>query len=308
VSLAPVAVRSLLFVPGHRPDMIAKVGRWQPDAVAVDLEDAVPAADKLGARPVALRAIETLDAAGTMRFLRVNPVGSPWFAGDAAAAGGSGVDGVILPKFETVDQLDALHDALAASGRSDVAVIVGLETAQGVADARTLLGAGVSAAYFGAEDFIADVGGARSVAGLEVLYARSQVALFARLAGVTVIDQAVVALGDDRRFVDDAELGRNLGYTGKICIHPAQVALAHRVFSPSPADVDHAQRVVAAAAGGVGTVDGEMVDDVHVRMARQILARRRPDPAPPDGQTTDGQTTDGQATDGQATARPGAGG
>jgi citrate lyase subunit beta/citryl-CoA lyase len=298
MTLPTVALRSLLFVPGHRPDMIAKVGRWRPDAVAVDLEDAVPAADKEAARRSAVGAIETLEAPGTMLLVRVNPVGSPWFAADVAAvADGTRVDGVILPKFETVDQLDALRHALAAAGRPDAVVIVGLETAMGVADARALLGAGVSAAYFGAEDFIADVGGARSVAGLEVLYARSQVTLLARLAGVAVIDQAVVAIGDDRRFVDDAEIGRHLGYTGKICIHPAQVALAHSVFTPSPADVDHAQRVAAAAAGGVGTVDGEMVDDVHVRMARQTLARVRPEP-----------TTSRPSVVGPSTAEPGAGG
>jgi citrate lyase subunit beta/citryl-CoA lyase len=277
-----VAVRSLLFVPGHRPDMIAKVGRWRPDAVAVDLEDAVPAAAKITARSLAVAAIEALDTPGTMLFLRVNPAGSPWFADDvAAAAGGRRVDGVVLPKFETIDELETLRTALATAGRGDAAIIVGLETARGVADARGLLGAGVSAAYFGAEDFIADVGGLRSVAGLEVLYARSQVALFARLAGVPVIDQAVVALGDDGRFVDDAELGRSLGYTGKICIHPAQVGLAHSAFTPSPAELDHAQRVVAGAAGGVSTVDGEMVDEVHVRMARQTLGRQWPPAAGP---------------------------
>ena len=130
--------------------------------------------------------------------------------------------------------------------------------------------------YFGAEDFIADIGGRRTAGGEEVLYARSQVCLAAHLAGIPAIDQVVTDLADAERSWPTPHAGRNLGYQGKMCIHPRQVALAHQVFTPTEAELAHARQVLAAGAAGVGVVDGQMIDDVHVRMARATLARAAP--------------------------------
>jgi citrate lyase subunit beta/citryl-CoA lyase len=105
-----------------------------------------------------------------------------------------------------------------------------------------------------------------------VLYARSEVVLAGRLAGVPMIDQTVVAVEDDAAFTADAEMGRALGYVGKICIHPRQVALAHAVFTPSEEELAVARRILAAEASGAAVVDGLFVDAVHIRMARQMLA------------------------------------
>jgi citrate lyase subunit beta/citryl-CoA lyase len=262
-------VRTLLFVPGGRADMIAKVGRSAPDVVAVDLEDAVAAADKDSARRTAVEAVDALDAGGTVVLVRVNPPGSPWFADDVAAVASSRAAGVVLPKLERESDLGAVRAALPAGA----VVLAGLETALGVADCRTLLRSGVDAAYFGAEDYIADLGGRRTDRGDEVLYARSRVVLAARLAGVPAIDQAVVAVRDPDRFRADAVQGRDLGFQGKICLHPTQVEIAREVFTPSEAEVAHARAVVAAGASGVGVLDGEMVDDVHLRMAGALLER-----------------------------------
>lgn len=284
----PLVVRSLLFVPGGRPDMVAKVPRWSPDVTVVDLEDAVAAADKDRARQAAVTAIADLAAGrgqGLTVLVRVNPPGTPWFAADVAAVAGSAAHGVVLPKLEEPGQVSELRLALTAHGRASATVIAGLETARGVAAARELLASGLAAAYFGAEDYIADLGGQRTAAGLEVLYARSQVVLAARLAGVPAIDQAVVAVHDEQAFADDAQAGRALGYTGKICLHPQQVAQAHRIFTPSPAEVAHARAVLSAARAGVGVVDGEMVDEVHVKMATAVLRRA----GEPDGERRAGE-------------------
>jgi citrate lyase subunit beta / citryl-CoA lyase len=272
-------VRSMLFMPGNRPEMIAKIPRFAPDVAVADLEDAVAADAKEAARPVAAEAIGALakdPAAGpTVVLVRVNPVGSPWFTGDVVMAAGCGAAGVVVPKLETGPQLDQLTHALA--GWPDAVVILGLETVLGVADARPLLaraaGDGAAAAYFGAEDYIADLGGRRSRGSQEVLYARSQVSLAARLAGMAAIDQVVTDLADDEHFRADARAARDLGYQGKCCIHPRQVGLAREVFTPTEAEVAHARAVVAAGVAGVAVVDGEMIDDVHVRMARAVLAR-----------------------------------
>jgi citrate lyase subunit beta/citryl-CoA lyase len=253
--------------------MVAKVPRWSPDAVAVDLEDAVAAADKESARESAVRAVADLAGpaadAGTVVLVRVNATATSWYADDVAAVAASAAHGVVLPKLESVDQLEDLHDR---SG--GLPVIGGLETARGVARCGELLGSGgLVAVYFGAEDYIASVGGRRTPAGREVLYARSEVVLAAAVAGVGALDQTVVAARDTEAFRADAAAGRDLGYDGKICIHPSQVALAHEAFTPTDEEVAHAREVIEAGRSGVGVVDGEMVDDVHLRMAQAVLAR-----------------------------------
>jgi len=119
----------------------------------------------------------------------------------------------------------------------------------------------------------------RTAGGTEVLYARSRVALAARLTGTVAVDQVVTAFGDDDAFVADAEQGRALGYRGKLCIHPAQVALAHRVFSPSEEELDRARRLLTAYERAVDegraaiAFEGQMVDEPLARQARAMLQR-----------------------------------
>ena len=266
--------RSLLFMPGTRADMVAKIPRFGPDVAAVDLEDAVAPADKERARETAAAAIDALDPDGPATILvRVNPVGSPWFAADVAAAARCAAAGLVVPKLSSQHDLYEVRQALVENGWAHALIVAGIETALGVADARPVLASGVAGAYFGAEDYVADIGGVRSPGGEEVLYARSQVCLAVYLGGLPAIDQAVVALGDDEHFLADARAGRALGYQGKICIHPRQVELAHQVFTPTAEEVAHARAVLAAGDAGVGVVDGQMVDSVHVKMAESVLAR-----------------------------------
>ncbi len=272
-------VRSMLFMPGNRPDMIAKIPRFAPDVAVADLEDAVVADAKQAARSAAAAAIDALDAAAAASpvpstvLIRVNPVGSPWFADDVAAAAACAASGLVVPKLESQHQVDQVRQVMAEHSWLDGLLVAGLETALGVADARTLLGRGVSGVYFGAEDYVADIGGRRSRGGEEVLYARSQVLLAARLAGIPALDQVVPDLADDEQFLADARAGQNLGYQGKMCIHPRQVPLAHQVFTPTDAEIAHAREVLGAGQAGVGVVDGQMIDDVHVRMAQTVMAR-----------------------------------
>ncbi len=272
-------MRSLLTVPGNRPDVAAKVPRCAPDAVFLDLEDAVPAGAKQQARAATRSAAEDLMRAnsGLAVFVRVNAISTPWFEGDIAEALLPALAGVVVPKLESQPDVAAVAESLRRAGCADLPVMAGIETARGVAQAEDVLRGPVRWCYFGAEDFVADMGGVRTPANLEVLYARSRVALAARLADVHAIDQIVADFRDDARYLADASEGRALGYRGKLCIHPRQVPLAHRAFSPSEDEVDRARRLLAAyeaaAARGEAALafEGEMVDEPMARRARATL-------------------------------------
>jgi citrate lyase subunit beta/citryl-CoA lyase len=277
---APDRIRNLLFAPASRPDVLRKLPRSAPDAVALDLEDAVPPDDKPAAREHA-RGVGAELAAGHREiavYVRVNPVATEWFADDVRHGLHHSITGVIVPKLESPEQLGAVADALAAAGLDQLHVLAGIESALGVDRVRELLVPPVAVAYFGAEDFVADMGGVRTQASTEVLYARSRVALASRIAGVPALDQVVTGLDDDDRFLTDAAVGRALGYRGKLCIHPAQVALARRAFTPSPEDVERALRLVAAYEATVASgqaalaFEGQMVDEALARHARAVIA------------------------------------
>lgn len=269
-------MRSMLFAGATRPDLVAKIARSAPDAAIVDLEDAVPDDAKTQARQ-ALAGLLASIGAGPRLFVRVNAPHSPWFGDDlAAVARLEGLAGVVVPKTEAVEDLLRAGEALPEG----VELCAGLESARGVAECERILAeAAPAAAYFGAEDYVADLGGRRTAGGEEVLYARSRVALAARLAGVSAIDQVVVDFRDDAGFERDAAAGRALGYRGKLCIHPAQVSLANAAFGASPEELVRARALLAAweegAARGVAAVEfeGAMVDGPALRMARETIER-----------------------------------
>jgi citrate lyase subunit beta / citryl-CoA lyase len=264
----PAGWRSMLFVPANRPELAAKAPRSGPGVVVLDLEDAVPTSGKIDARSTARQAAEEL-APVVPVCIRVNPPGTPWF-GDDAAMLPDGLCAVVVPKLESAAQLDRVTDAL--DGR---AIVAGIETVKGVADARDLLRAPVVACYFGAEDYVADLGGVRTAGNAEVAYARSYVAMAARIGGVAALDMVTLDFGDDDRFVAEAREARALGYTGKLCIHPAQVALANESFRPSAEETDWARRLLDAFDGGGGhtmSFEGLMVDEVVAARARAMLA------------------------------------
>jgi len=135
----------------------------------------------------------------------------------------------------------------------------------------------LSGLAFGAEDFITDIGGRRTLEGVEVLYARSRVVLATRLGGLQALDQVFTAIRDDGSFRRDAEVGRQLGFDGKMCITPRQVEMANEVFSPSAEEVDRSRRLIetyeAAQSEGRGTIEfeGSMIDEPLVKRARAVL-------------------------------------
>jgi citrate lyase subunit beta/citryl-CoA lyase len=277
-------LRSLLFAPATNAAVVAKLGTRGADAVVIDCEDATPAELKVAARTAARTAVPALTAFGVAVTVRVNAPSSEWFADDVTSALAEGVAAVVVPKIERRDELDEVTRLLDLADLPDVGVIAGIETALGVADARPLLAhPRVVAGYFGAEDFIADMGGRRTPSNAEVASARSFVALAGRLAGVPVLDQVVTDFGDDARFLHESAEAYSMGYAGKLCIHPRQVALANDAFRPSADEIDRARRLLAAyeaaQADGRGAIafEGQMVDEPLAAQARRIVSLSLPD-------------------------------
>lgn len=271
-------LRSMLFAPAVRPDFVARLAERGADTVVIDCEDATPPDKKAEGRRTVIELAPVL-AATCKVIARINPPSTEWFAADINDGLCPQLSAVIVPKVESLEALDQVCRALAAAGLAELGVVAGIETALGVADSRALLAhPQVVAGYFGAEDFIADMGGVRTSSNLEVIYARSAVALAGRLAGVPVLDQVVTDFRDDERFIREAAEARALGYAGKLCIHPGQVALANAAFVPSAAEVDRARRLLAAyeaaSARGVAAIDfeGQMVDEPLAAQARRVLA------------------------------------
>ena len=274
-------LRSPLFTPATSPERARNLPSLGADGGFVDLEDAVAPALKVEARQMAREVVDEIvgSAPDFAVYVRVNPVGSEWFEGDIEAALGVGPTGIVVPKIESVDALREARARLDAHNYTGCSIIAGIESGRAVLDARQIIDSGIAAGiYFGADDFATDVGLKRTEDSVEVLYARSHVALVAAVAGVLALDQVVADYNDDARFERDAAFGRSLGYTGKLCVHPRQVPLANAAFSPSPEEIERARRIAdayqAAAEDGVGaiTVDGAMVDEPIARRARAVLA------------------------------------
>ena len=264
--------RSLLFSPANRADLFRKFPQLRADLFVLDLEDGTPPAERSAARSNLKDSVRAARGDRSVNlFVRINPVGSPDIAADLDAVRESGADGIVLAKAGTAKEI--------ASLRTDLPVIAGIESIDGVLNSVAIAASSsVVAVYFGAEDFAAEMGARRTPDGLEVLYARSQVVLAAKAARVGALDQVVLDLKDDSLFRRDATLGRNLGYDGKMCIHPRQIELANEVFAPASAEIDHARRLVAAyeaaRSRGEATInfEGRMVDGPVVKAALSVLA------------------------------------
>jgi citrate lyase subunit beta / citryl-CoA lyase len=231
-------MRSLLFVPGSRPERFDKALAAGADAVILDLEDAVAPADK----PAARQAVRAWLRPQHRVVVRINAEGTPWFADDLALAALPGVAALMLPKAERPQTVAALVAAGAA------AVLPLVESAAGFGALDAVAAApGVQRLVFGAIDLQVDLG-MRDALEDELLYFRSRLVLASRLAGIGApVDGVSTAIDDAAALQADVARARRLGFGGKLCIHPRQVAGVHAAFAPSAQELAWAQRVLAAA-------------------------------------------------------------
>lgn len=256
-------LRSWLFVPGDRPERFAKAAASGADAVIIDLEDAVPAAAKQAARGHARQWLE----AGHPAYLRINACGSAWCDEDLALAGLA--RGVILPKAEQVGDIARV---MAAGARCVLPLI---ESALGMWQAHDLARQpGVQRLVFGNIDFALDLG----INGEEdepLLHFRSQLVLVSRVAGILPpVDGVTTNFSDEELLRRDSLRARRMGFGGKLCIHPRQVAAVNVSYAPTAAEIEWARQVEQAAAtadGAAVALHGKMIDLPVILRAKEIL-------------------------------------
>lgn len=281
--------RSLFFVPGDSPRKLEKARQIGADTLLLDLEDAVALSQKDLARDQIAAFLRAGDFGGAEPAVRINPFDTPWFEGDLEAAISAGAAAIMLPKTERAEQLRELAERMTELerrtrpiGARPTRILALVETATGVVDAASLAKATprIEALCFGHADFSRDMQLASADASEGVVFhARCSVAIAARAAGVSPIDTVHLEVRDEAAFALDAQRGRDLGFEGKLCIHPMQVEIANRIHNPTSEQIDYARRVVEAAARaeeeglGVFTVDGKMVDAPLVTAQRRIVER-----------------------------------
>ncbi len=279
-------MRSKLFVPGVRPELFAKALAGEADALSFDLEDSVPEARKGEARAQVAAFVQSAAVLGTSKLIvvRVNALDTGHLPADLAAVAHTGVGLVNLPKVESAQDVLAavamLEQAEAANGLSQpLRLLATIETPRGLRRAAEIASAHprVAGLQLGLADLFEPFGiDRRDPATVHAtLYA---VRMAAAEAGVFAWDAAFADLADGEGFHAEAAMARRLGYVGKSCIHPKQVALANAVFMPDADEIAAARRIIAAAgeasdAGrGAFVVDGRMVDLPFLKRAQALLA------------------------------------
>ncbi|MFQ5860660.1 MAG: HpcH/HpaI aldolase/citrate lyase family protein [Dehalococcoidia bacterium] len=278
-------LRSLLFVPGNRPDMLGKARNLDADVLVPDLEDSVPATEKGRARETVREALPTLAQRGQLVVVRVNPLVTGLTWEELATLVGPHLYGISVGKVESpweLQEYDRILTTLEGGAEvklGQVKLIPWLESARAVVRASELASASprVVAVAFGAEDFTNDMGIQRTDMGEEVSFPRALVAVAARATGVLALDTPYVNFRDAEGLQRDIQAALRLGYKGKFAIHPAQLEPINTLFGPSPEEVEYARRVVQAfeeaeAQGRAAiALDGKMIDIPVVKRARNLL-------------------------------------
>ncbi len=277
--------RSFLFAPGNHPRRVEKALGLDADATILDLEDACPIAEKVATRAVVVAAYQK--PRRPRGYVRTNAMSTEWGYGDIVAVVQKGVDGIILPKLETVDEIRAAEWLIAnlererglTTGQFDIVPII--ETAKGLANVRAICAARtrVKRVAFGAGDFTLDMNMTWSRAETELLPYRSECVLASRAGGIEPpIDTVWVDLKDPEGFRQSVATIKGLGFQGKMCIYPDQVPVVNEMLSPTPTEVEWSRRVVAAFKEAEKTgsasiqLDGKFIDYPIVFRADRIIA------------------------------------
>ena len=279
--------RSMLFVPGANAAMISNTFIYKPDSIMFDLEDSVALAEKDTARMLVAHALQHPLYRELETVVRVNPLASEFGLLDLNAVVRAGTDIVRLPKTDSAQDIVVMDKAITeiekACGRAvgSTQLLAAIESAQGILAVNDIAKASprLMGIALGAEDYVRNMKTERSPEGIELLFARSSILHAARANGLMAFDTVYSDARNEEGFLREASLIKQLGFDGKSLINPNQIVLIHNLFAPTQKEVDHAERVIAAAeeaernGSGVVSLNGKMVDSPIIERAKLVLQR-----------------------------------
>ena len=276
--------RTMMFVPGNNPGMMADAHIYGPDSIMLDLEDSVTLAEKDAARLLVYHALQSVDYGQTEMVVRINPLSTPFGRKDIEAVVRAGVHVIRMPKTETADEvreveaeIERVEKRLGCLGRTQI--MAAIESALGVVNAYDIATASkrMMGIALGAEDYCANLKTQRSQTGDELRLARETIVVAARAAGIDALDTVYSNLNDMEAFRAEVEFIKTLGFDGQSIINPRQIEVVNEVFAPKEKDIQKARTILAAIreaearGSGVVAVNGKMVDrPVVIRAQRTI--------------------------------------
>ncbi|MCL2418710.1 MAG: CoA ester lyase [Conexibacteraceae bacterium] len=283
LAVVSARLRSALYMPGANERALEKARELPADALILDLEDAVAPDAKAQARERVCEAARSGAYGQRTVTIRVNAIGTEWHDADLAAAGAAGPDAILVPKVGSAGDVLDVEAALVRAGAPDrTRIWTMLETPAAVLQAAEIAGASarLSVLVVGTNDLLKELF-AEATPGRESLQTSLALCLLgARTAGKAILDGVYNDVRDTEGFEAECLQGRRLGFDGKTLIHPGQIEICNRVFSPSEQEVAQAHRVIeafeAADGAGVVTLDGRMIENLHVESAKRVLSLAQP--------------------------------
>lgn len=277
--------RTMLYLPGNNPAMLTDAIIYNSDSIMIDLEDSIPVNEKDTARLLTYHALKSLDFKGIEVVVRINGLETPYGEEDIKAVVAGGVDVIRLPKTETKEDLYAVEALIEEEEKRNgleigtIKMMAAIESPLGVHNALDIAQASkrLIGIALGAEDYVTSLKTNRSDGGTELLYARSQILVAARIAGIYALDTVYSDVNNIEGFKEEVRYIKQLGFDGKSVIHPSQVRAVHEIFCPTESEIDYSERVLkeinkAHKEGlGVITVDGKMIDQPMIERAERVI-------------------------------------
>ena len=274
------AFRTMLFMPGNNPGMLASADSLGADSVILDIEDAVAKSEKDAARILVRHSLTDLRPQGVMCVVRINGLDTPYWRDDVAAAVAGRADVILLPKCERPDDLQAVSDRTAELDGGDGIRLMGIvESSRGIENVSAIAASGgrLVGLLLGAEDLTAEMGARRTPEGEEIAYARGRLLMACKACGIAAVDTPFPFVTDMEGLAKDAARAAQFGFSGKALISPHHVHAVREAFMPTEAQIAWAARVMdtakAAERDGKGAVslDGMMIDLPIIKRAERIL-------------------------------------
>lgn len=274
-----------MYVPGSNSGMLAEAHIYGADSLMFDLEDSISLLEKDSARLLVYNAVKNIDYGDTEIVVRINGLDSPYGRDDIKAMVRAGVDVIRLPKTETAKDILAVEEIIEETEKEigspigSTKMMAAIESPLGVLNAEEIAKASprIMGIAIGAEDFVTNMKTKRSPEGIELLYARSQILIAARAAGIYALDTVYSDVNNEEGFRREVELIKQLGFDGKSIINPRQIAPVHEIYAPTEKEIEHSRKVIKAIEEaeekglGVISLNGKMIDKPIVERAERIL-------------------------------------